>query len=297
MPLEKVKGNTYVLPGGVYIGVIDDGRGGCVAIDSGIDAQIGKKLLKALDAHGLTLKAVINTHSHADHIGGNALLQARTGALCYAAPMEAAMIRRPEFEGFYLYSAMPPAQLQTRFVKAEPTREVFDIMPGEHEIGGVRLRVVALRGHSCEQIGIVTQDGVMFAGDAVMTPAVWEKYRIAYMVDVAAQLETLEKLEAMAQEVVVLAAHSGVMDDAKALIAYNREALNRRLEEALEMLRTPMTREQLVGAFAQRYSLAMDATQCVLLHSTVSAYTAYLLREGRVELSVSGGAWVFRAAT
>ena len=48
-------------------------------IDSGNDKDAGKKVLKILEAGGWKLKMVINTHSHADHIGGNSRLAQRTG--------------------------------------------------------------------------------------------------------------------------------------------------------------------------------------------------------------------------
>ncbi len=54
-------------------------------IDSGNDKDAGKKVLKILEAGGWKLKMVINTHSHADHIGGNSLLAQRTGCSVYTA--------------------------------------------------------------------------------------------------------------------------------------------------------------------------------------------------------------------
>ena len=53
------------IPGGVNVGVIQNGNA-VILIDTGLDKDNGKKILRLLHEHELTLKAIINTHSHAD---------------------------------------------------------------------------------------------------------------------------------------------------------------------------------------------------------------------------------------
>jgi hydroxyacylglutathione hydrolase len=65
------------------------GRAAC------IDTPDAGAILRELDRLGWTLSMILNTHWHADHAGGNAEVQAATGAEVWA-PAEVARIARPD---------------------------------------------------------------------------------------------------------------------------------------------------------------------------------------------------------
>lgn len=62
-PFEE---NTYV----AHV----DGGDGCFVIDPGLEPQ---KIIDLLVKEGLTPRAILNTHGHSDHIGGNTVLKER----------------------------------------------------------------------------------------------------------------------------------------------------------------------------------------------------------------------------
>ena len=74
MALEQIAGPAHYVAGRVNIGVIL-GDGQAAFVDSGLDESTARKAAQAVEQRGLTLTAILNTHAHADHCGGNAFLR------------------------------------------------------------------------------------------------------------------------------------------------------------------------------------------------------------------------------
>src|SRR3712207_3856712 len=122
MPLmQPIAGRAHYLPGANNLGLVLTGDGGAVAIDTGIDKETGRLIRKALDEAGLRLRAIISTHHHADHIGGNDYLTRTYPGIAVCAPrLEAALIEHPELEPVYLnFGASPMPALKTKWLMAK----------------------------------------------------------------------------------------------------------------------------------------------------------------------------------
>src|SRR5216683_2401989 len=119
MQLIPLGENTWVIQGGANIGIIAyEGR--CLIIDSGLDKDTGRDILKQLKKLDLTPTALLVTHAHADHFGGAHYLIQQTGLKVYATRVEAAVMSGPILEPLYLFSgAKPPRELQHKFLLPE----------------------------------------------------------------------------------------------------------------------------------------------------------------------------------
>lgn len=117
--LIQLSEHDYYIDCPAKIGLIKINNSDAVLIDSGNDKDAGKKIYRILDANGWTLKAIYNTHSHADHIGGNHFLQEKTGCRIYAKGMECTYSNTPLLEPVGLYGGNPFKELKHKFLMAQ----------------------------------------------------------------------------------------------------------------------------------------------------------------------------------
>ena len=82
--LIQVGTNSYYIQSPAKIGLYVENEKDVCLIDSGNDKDSGRKVRQILEAHNWRLKAIYNTHSNADHIGGNKYLQGQTMCKIYA---------------------------------------------------------------------------------------------------------------------------------------------------------------------------------------------------------------------
>lgn len=286
MESASVSENIGYIPGAVNIGVIRNG-GDAVLIDTGLDKDSGRKALRLLEEQGLTLKAIINTHSHADHFGGNAYLVRNSGAKVYAPSIESGIIQNPLLEPIYLFhGATPIRNLRNKFVLAKPSPVDVVIEPGKLEVIGLELEIVPLPGHCYNQIGVLFDD-VLFCADTVFSTRVLEKYRIPVVQDVKNHIETLEKL-AESSHRYYIPAHTRPREDIKEITQKNLNTTHRIIEDIKKILETPKSTEHVVSELASMYGLDLTVVQqYYLIQMTVMAYLGYLYDEKITEIEMS----------
>jgi glyoxylase-like metal-dependent hydrolase (beta-lactamase superfamily II) len=283
---EQLGERTWLLPTGVNVGLWE-AKDGAVLIDSGGDKEAGRQIRQTLEERGWTLRLIVNTHSNADHVGGNAYLQKQTGCRVAATRLEAAFIADPVLEPSFLWGAAPFRELRGKFLQAAPS--TVDLpLPDSGSIPGTDLEAVALPGHFLQMIGVLTPDGVLFAGDSLFGEEVLAKHPVFFLYDVAAHLETLQRLEGMSAQWIV-PGHGRPVREAGPLVAANRAALQRTAETVIAFCSRPVGFEEILAELCRVFALELNASQYVLVGGTLRAYLAWLSDRGVLRPSFEKG--------
>ncbi len=117
--LIQVGENSYYVQSPAKIGIVKLNDTDVCLIDSGSDKDAGRKIRQILEAGNWKLTAIYNTHSHADHIGGNKYLQNQTGCKIYAPGIDCDFTNHPLLEPSFLYGGFPPKDLRHKFLMAQ----------------------------------------------------------------------------------------------------------------------------------------------------------------------------------
>jgi len=278
------------------LGVIRGEDGAAIAVDAGIDKEAARLLRRACEQAGLRLTAVISTHHHADHVGGNDyLVRNLPGMRVYAPTREAPFIEDPYLEPMYLsQGAIPVAALKNRFVMATPAPVHERIAPGVLEVAGVTVEIVAVPGHSLAQVAVVV-DGVCFAADAFFGSEVLQKYGVPYAHDVTAQIASFAVIEQLPVHTWIPGHGEREQSDTlgatlannRAAVAHSKDLVWHACAEAAP-LQTVVARVQ---AQLARPSTAL--AQYAVFASGIMAYLQHLQAEGAldVQLTEQGPFW------
>jgi glyoxylase-like metal-dependent hydrolase (beta-lactamase superfamily II) len=273
MELKQITEKTFYIPGLINIGLYLEGDQ-VILIDSGNDEWSGRKIYRILEKQGWHLRTIINTHSNADHIGGNNYLQKKTHCDIAATSIESTFIEHPDLEPFLLWGAYPFKSLRNKFLQAQPSR-VTCIIKDDGPITGTHLTAFPLPGHFLQMIGIKTPDEVYFLADSLFSPEIFDKYILTVCADVEAMLKTyliLEKIEGK----FFIPSHAKLTDNIKGLIKINKEHLLKTSARVSSLCDKPISREDILAAIARNHNIELSSSQFVLTLITISAHLSYL---------------------
>ncbi len=273
MELKQITENSYYIAGQTNLGLfVEDHE--AILIDSGNDEDSGRKIFRLLENKGWRLKKIINTHSNADHIGGNAYLQKKTDCDIFSTRIESVWINEPYLEPLLLWGASPFKALRNKFLQAQSSK-VTHIIHEDGVINDTPLQAFPLEGHFLQMIGVKTPDEVFFIADSLFSPDIIKKYGLTVKTDIEKTLQTYSFLEKSSAHFFI-PSHAQPTEDIGNLIQINRNQIERVNQKIIHYCEKPVSRETILQLLVQDYHIQLSSVQYVLTHITVSAHLSYL---------------------
>ena len=275
--LINAAGNSYYIQSPAKIGLVKLCDNEVCLIDSGSDKDAGRKVRQILDSNSWKLTAIYSTHSNADHIGGNKYLQGQTGCNIYANGIECDFTNHTVLEPAFLYGGYPFKDLRHKFLMAQES----PALPLTKEALPNGFEIIPLPGHFFDMVGFRTADDAIYLADCLSSRETLEKYKIGFIYDVGAYIETLNKVKNM-QAKIFIPAHAEASEDISELAQYNIDTVYEIAEKILELCRTPLSFELILQKLFTEYELKMSFEQYVLVGSTVRSYLSWLKDSGKL---------------
>jgi hydroxyacylglutathione hydrolase len=187
-----------------YIWLVHDRRSAKTMV---VDPGVAKPVLEEIGRRGWKLNAVLNTHWHPDHTGGNAEIKAETGAIVIAPAAEGARIPGADW-------------------LAGPGNQV--------KLGQHHGRVIDLPGHTAGHIGYHFADaGIVFVGDTLFAMGCGRLFEGTP----AQMFASLRKLAELPPETKVYCAHEYTEANGRFALAVEPDnaAVAARMHEVLQL--------------------------------------------------------------
>lgn len=275
--LTQVSEHDYYIQSPTKIGLVKLSDTEVCLIDSGNDKDAGRKIRQILDANGWRLTAIYNTHSNADHIGGNKYLQGQTGCSIYAPGIECDFTRHPVLEPAFLYGGYPCKELRHKFLMAQESDAEYltkNALPKGFDM-------IPLPGHFFDMVGFRTPDDTVYLADCLSSKETLNKYQIGFIYDVGAYLKTLEMVKTLSAKLFV-PAHAAATEEIAGLAQYNIDKVQEIADRIVALCAEPLCLEIILQKLFTAYDLTMNFEQYLLVGSTVHSYLAWLKDMGRL---------------
>ena len=275
--LIQISEQSYYIQSPAKIGLVKLNEQDVCMIDSGNDKDAGRKVRQLLYANVWRLSGIYNTHSNADHIGGNKYLQGQTGCKIYAPGIDCAFTRHPVLEPSFLYGGYPCKELRHKFLMAQES-DAQELSQKSLPDG---FEIIPLPGHFFDMVGFRTPDDVVYLADCLSSRETMDKYQIGFIYDVAAYLKTLAMVKSLRAKMFI-PAHAAVSEDVADLAQYNIDKVLEIADKITGICQDPLCFEAILQKLFADYGLTMNFEQYVLVGSTVRSYLAWLKDTGRL---------------
>lgn len=299
MAVINISDCIYYISGPTNIGIIEerlsDTKSNLYMIDSGCNTEDGKRIFTEITEYfsqkDITIKAIINTHSHADHCGANNYIQQKTNCEIWITENEQGSLINPFLQPIISWGGNPLPEINSSYYVAEKTVPNKIINPNEKLtlLNGIKISFINLPGHYFEMVGILCENDnkkVLFASDGIFGRKNIGKYWIPFLYDVKEFKNSLDTISSLNTDFCI-PGHGEPTSQIEETVELNKIAIISNEQCILEALKyKEQTQEDILKYVADKNEINLHIAQYMLIGCTIKAYLTFLYNEGKISYHI-----------
>ena len=299
MAVINISDCIYYISGPTNIGIIEerlsDTKSNLYMIDSGCNTEDGKRIFTEITEYfsqkDITIKAIINTHSHADHCGANNYIQQKTNCEIWITENEQGSLINPFLQPIISWGGNPLPEINSSYYVAEKTVPNKIINPNEKLtlLNGIKISFINLPGHYFEMVGILYEDNnkkVLFASDGIFGRKNIGKYWIPFLYDVKEFKNSLDTISSLNADFCI-PGHGEPTSQIEETVELNKIAIISNEQCILEALKyKEQTQEDILKYVADKNEINLHIAQYMLIGCTIKAYLTFLYNAGKISYHI-----------
>ena len=290
MDILKVKGNTYCIDTGMtYIPFYKINDEEIIMLDTGWKKGERDGIEEVLESNNFKVKAILNSHSHIDHIGNNAYLKNKYNSIIAMSAYEA-NICSSEVNLKVYYGCQTLKEVKKHYGHMVCKTDIsIDENQDEVSLCGVNFRIIHTPGHSPAHICSITPDDVAYMGDALISYEVIEGAKIPYAYILSEDMKSKSNIRDLNCSKYVVA-HKGMYDDITKLIDDNIDFYESRAMKIYEVIDGAMTNEDIMKAVIKRFNIHVNNIyKYYVIERMLKSYVDYLYEIQKLKLILENG--------
>lgn len=290
MDILKVKGNTYCIDTGMtYIPFykIDSER--IIMLDTGWKSGEIKGIVEIIERNNFKVSAILNSHSHIDHIGCNSYFKEKYNSIIAMSAGEAFICSSGVNLKLY-YGSQTMKSIKEHYSHMVCKADVIiEENQDSIELCGIKFGIIHTKGHSPDHISIITPDDVCYVGDVLISYEVMRGAKMPYDFILSEDMKSKAKLYDLNCSKYVVA-HKGMYDDIKKLIDDNIDFYESRAMAIYEVIIKPMTMEEILKAVISKFKINVGTIyKYYVVERMLRSYLDYLNDIGILKLTIEDG--------
>lgn len=289
MELQNICGRTNWIRGGTNTGIYIFDNNDVLLIDPGLGGERQEHIIKILRDCNLKVKYIFNTHEHEDHTGGNCqIIDSFSDVKVFSTRRSKIYIENPDIYLDYITGGKRSHILENEIGPYISGGNIIDeIIDSDCELSldGHVFKFFDISGHTEDGFSILTDDGILFLADLLITTNSLEKFDFLFLADCQKHIDSMENIKNINFDRAILGHSKGVYskDEVLEIVEYNLEYLYGMIDCFREIVSTPKTLDDIVRDFSKAKGLVMTYVHYLEYRHSLNAVLSYLMKKEEVE--------------